>query len=121
MTGGRRPRLRSYARNRVLRVVPAFYFFTVLVLLRFGLDGSLQTGAAAPATSSWWQVVGQFFFIQGQTAGPASIPIGPAWSIGSEVGFYFVIPLAAYGAYVVGKRLPGRTRAPRSRSRRSAS
>ena len=108
VTGGKRPRIRSYVRNRVLRVVPVFYFFTILVLLRFGLDGSLETGAAAPdAKSEWWQVVAQFFFIQGQTAGPASIPIGPAWSIGSEVGFYFVIPLAAYGAYFVGKRLKG--------------
>ncbi len=107
VTGGRRPKIRSYVRNRILRVVPVFYFFTILVLLRFGLDGSLETGAAAPdAQSEWWQVVAQFFFIQGQTAGPASIPIGPAWSIGSEVGFYFVIPLAAYGAYFVGKRLP---------------
>ena len=108
VTGGKRPRIRSYVRNRVLRVVPVFYFFTVLVLLRFGLDGSLESGAAAPDDKSeWWQVVGQFLFIQGQTAGPASIPIGPAWSIGSEVGFYFVIPLAAYGAYFVGKRLRG--------------
>src|ERR1700709_573744 len=108
VTGGKRPRLRSYVRNRILRVVPVFYFFTILVLLRFGLDGSLEPGAAAPhAQSEWWQVVAQFFFLQGQTAGPASIPIGPAWSIGSEVGFYFVIPLAAYGAYFVGKRLKG--------------
>ncbi|MDQ3723909.1 MAG: acyltransferase [Actinomycetota bacterium] len=108
VTGGRRPRMRSYVRNRILRVVPVFYFFTILVLLRFGLDGSLEAGAAAPdATSTWWEVLGQFLFIQGQTAGPASIPIGPAWSIGSEVGFYLVIPLAAYGAYFVGKRLHG--------------
>ncbi|HEV2060683.1 MAG TPA: acyltransferase [Solirubrobacteraceae bacterium] len=108
ITGGRRPAIRSYVRNRVLRVVPVFYFFTILVLLRFGLDGSLQTGAAAPdERSTWWQVIGQFLFIQGQVGGPASIPIGPAWSIGAEVGFYFVIPLAAYGAYVAGGRLRG--------------
>ena len=42
--GTRKPRLRSYARNRVLRVVPAFYLFTVLVLLRFGFDGTLESG-----------------------------------------------------------------------------
>jgi peptidoglycan/LPS O-acetylase OafA/YrhL len=108
VVGGRRPRIRSYVRNRILRVVPVFYFFTILVLLRFGLDGSLATGSAAPAKQSeWWQVVAQFLFMQGQTAGPASIPIGPAWSIGSEVGFYFVIPIAAYGAYFVGRRLRG--------------
>lgn len=108
ITGGRRPGIRPYVRNRVLRVVPVFYFFTVLVLLRFGLDGSLESGAAAPdERSTWWQVVAQFLFIQGQVGGPASIPIGPAWSIGAEVGFYFVIPLAAYGAYFAGRRLRG--------------
>ncbi|MGH2942286.1 MAG: acyltransferase family protein [Solirubrobacteraceae bacterium] len=108
VAGTRRPRLRNYVRNRVLRVVPAFYFFTILVLLRFGLDGSLATGAAAPDDrSTVWQVLGQFAFVQGQTAGPASIPIGPAWSIGAEVGFYVVIPLAAYGAYLAATRLRG--------------
>jgi peptidoglycan/LPS O-acetylase OafA/YrhL len=87
-------------------VVPVFYLLTILALLRFGLDGSLKTGAAAPdATSSAWQVLGQFLFIQGQTSGPAAVPIGPAWSIGAEVGFYIVIPIAAYGAYLAAARL----------------
>lgn len=104
VAGTRRPRLRNYVRNRVLRVVPVFYLLTVLVLLRFGLDGRLDDVAGAE-TSSVWQVLGQFLFIQGQTAGPASIPIGPAWSIGAEVGFYVVIPIAALGAYAAATRL----------------
>ena len=45
----RRPRLRSYVRNRVLRVVPAFYLFTVLVLRDPDPPGS-TTPAADPAT-----------------------------------------------------------------------
>src|SRR5918998_1704959 len=100
----RRPRLRNYVRNRVLRVVPVFYLMTVFVLLRFGLDGRLDAAPGAE-TSSFWQVLGQFAFIQGQTGGPAAIPIGPAWSIGAEVGFYVIIPLAAYGAYLAASRL----------------
>jgi peptidoglycan/LPS O-acetylase OafA/YrhL len=104
VAGTRRPRLRNYVRNRVLRVVPVFYVLTVLVLLRFGLDGRLDAAPDAD-TSSVWQVIGQFLFIQGQTAGPASIPIGPAWSIGAEVGFYVIIPIAAYGAYLLAGRL----------------
>lgn len=113
VAGTRRPRLRSYVRNRVLRVVPAFYLFTVLVLLRFGLDGTIQTGPGAPtATSEWWQVLGQFLFVQGQTDGPAAVPIGPAWSIGAEVGFYVLIPIAAFVAYRVAERIASpRTRA----------
>src|SRR5918998_518003 len=106
VAGARRPRLRNYVRNRVLRVVPVFYLLTVLVLLRFGLDGRLGDAPGAE-TSSVWQVIGQFLFIQGQTQGPASVPIGPAWSIGSEVGFYVIIPIAAYGAYRLAGRLHG--------------
>ncbi|MEA2185725.1 MAG: hypothetical protein QOK16_736 [Solirubrobacteraceae bacterium] len=106
VAGTRKPRLSSYVRNRVLRVVPAFYLFTVLVLLRFGLDGSIETGPGAPtATSEWWQVLGQFLFVQGQVAGPAAVPIGPAWSIGAEVAFYVLIPIAAFVAYRVGERI----------------
>jgi peptidoglycan/LPS O-acetylase OafA/YrhL len=106
VAGTRRPRLRNYARNRVLRVVPVFYLLTALVLLRFGLDGQIGDDPAAERSNAW-QVIGQFLFIQGQTQGNASIPIGPAWSIGAEVGFYIVIPLAAYGAYLAASRLKG--------------
>jgi peptidoglycan/LPS O-acetylase OafA/YrhL len=105
VAGTRRPPLRDYVRNRVLRVVPAFYVFTVLVLLRFGLDGTLASGSAN--ASSWLQVLGQFLFVQGQAGGPAAVPIGPAWSIGAEVGFYILIPLSAFVAYRAGARLGG--------------
>jgi peptidoglycan/LPS O-acetylase OafA/YrhL len=105
VAGTRRPPLRDYVRNRVLRVVPAFYVFTVLVLLRFGLDGTLASGSHN--ASSWSQVLAQFLFVQGQAGGPAAVPIGPAWSIGAEVGFYVLIPLSAFVAYRVGARLRG--------------
>jgi peptidoglycan/LPS O-acetylase OafA/YrhL len=105
VAGTRRPPLRDYVRNRVLRVVPAFYVFTVLVLLRFGLDGTLASGSHN--ASSWAQVLAQFLFVQGQAGGPAAVPIGPAWSIGAEVGFYVLIPLSAFVAYRVGARLRG--------------
>jgi peptidoglycan/LPS O-acetylase OafA/YrhL len=108
VAGTRRPPLRDYVRNRVLRVVPAFYVFTVIVLLIFGLDGSLAGGSHN--SSAWWQVLGQFLFVQGQTGGPAAVPIGPAWSIGAEVGFYVLIPLSAFVAYRVGDRIAGMQR-----------
>src|SRR5215213_1172529 len=106
----RKPRLSSYTRNRVLRVVPAFYLFTVLVLLRFGIDGSLDPGHEN--TSGVWQIVGQFLFVQGQTGGPAVVPIGPAWSIGAEVGFYVLIPIASW----FGMRAASRVRGPQRRA-----
>ncbi len=109
VAGTRRPPLGDYVRNRVLRVVPAFYVFTVLVLLIFGLDGRLGT-VSNPDPSAWWQVLGQFLFVQGQTAGSAAVPIGPAWSIGAEVGFYVLIPLSAALAYRVGARIDSQER-----------
>jgi len=104
VSGTRRPGLADYVRNRVLRVVPAFYLFTVIVLLTFGLDGNLANIPGAD-TSNGLQVLGQFLFVQGQAGGPAVVPIGPAWSIGAEVGFYILIPLAAFVAYRVGDRV----------------
>ena len=101
----RSPRLRSYVRNRILRVVPAFYVFTVIVLLRFGVDGSLDAGREN--SSSVLQVLGQFLFVQGQTGGPAVVPIGPAWSIGAEVGFYILIPISAWLLVRSATRLQG--------------
>ena len=106
VANARRPRLRNYVRNRVLRVVPVFYLLTVLVLLRFGLDGRLGDAPGADRSNAW-EVISQFLFIQGQTQGPSSIPIGPAWSIGAEVGFYVLIPFAAFGAYLAAARLHG--------------
>ncbi len=108
--GTRKPRLRSYTRNRVLRVVPAFYLFTVLVLLRFGFDGTLEPGHEN--TSNALQILGQFLFVQGQTGGPAVVPIGPAWSIGAEVGFYVLIPIAAW----IGMRVAARLEGPEKRA-----
>ena len=108
--GTRKPRLRSYVRNRVLRVVPAFYLFTVLVLLRFGFDGTLDPNSEN--TSSALQVLGQFLFVQGQAGGPAVVPIGPAWSIGAEVGFYVLIPIA----YWIGSRFGSRLEGPEKRA-----
>ena len=38
----KRPDVRRFARNRVLRIVPAFYVVAAIVLLRFGLDGAIS-------------------------------------------------------------------------------
>jgi peptidoglycan/LPS O-acetylase OafA/YrhL len=107
--GTKRPSVRRFTRNRVLRIVPAFFLISTLVLLIFGLDGAIgptpdnPTGTAPPST--WWQILSVFTFTQSYTTGSATLPIGQAWSLDVEVAFYAAIPIAAAIAYRLGRRL----------------
>ncbi len=113
--GTKRPSIRRFVRNRVLRIVPIFYLLSVLILLRFGLDGSIgptpdnPSGTGEP--SSWWQLLSIFTFTQSYTGGSATLPIGQAWSLDIEVAFYVAIPIAALLAYRLGRPL----KTPRAR------
>jgi peptidoglycan/LPS O-acetylase OafA/YrhL len=107
--GTKRPSVRKFARNRALRIVPAFYLVAAIVLLRCGLDGALSPtpdnpSGTAPA-SAWWQILSVFTFTQSYTTGSATLPIGQAWSLDVEVAFYAAIPIAAALAYRLGSRL----------------
>jgi peptidoglycan/LPS O-acetylase OafA/YrhL len=114
----KRPDVRRFARNRVLRIVPAFYVMAAIVLLRFGLDGAISPtpdnpSGTAPA-SAWWQVLSVFTFTQSYTGGSATLPLGQAWSLDAEAAYYIAIPLAAAVAFRVGTRIrtaPARARA----------
>ncbi len=115
--GTKRPSARRFARNRLLRITPAFYLIAAIVLLRFGLDGAISPtpdnpSGTAPA-SSWWQILSVFTFTQSYTGGSATLPIGQAWSLDVEVAFYAAIPIAAAIAYRLGSRL----KTPRTRAR----
>jgi peptidoglycan/LPS O-acetylase OafA/YrhL len=107
--GTKRPSVRRFTRNRVLRIVPAFYLVAALVLLRFGLDGAISPTPDNPSgtapESSWWQLLSVFTFTQSYTGGSATLPIGQAWSLDVEVAFYASIPIAAAIAYRLGSRL----------------
>ena len=112
-----RPSVRRYARNRALRIVPAFYVVAALVLLRFGLDGAISptpdnpSGSGPP--SAWWQLLSVFAFTQSYTGGAATVPLAHAWSLDAEVAFYALLPLAAALAYRCGARIG----TPRGRAR----
>jgi peptidoglycan/LPS O-acetylase OafA/YrhL len=107
--GTRRPSIKRFVRNRVLRIVPIFYLIAAIVMLRFGLDGAISptpdnpTGTA-PA-SHWWQILSVFTFTQSYTGGSATLPIGQAWSLDVEVAYYAAIPIAALIAYRLGAPL----------------
>ena len=113
--GTKRPSIRRFARNRVLRIVPIFYVIALIVLLRLGLDGSIgptpdNPSGDAPA-STWWQVLSIFTFTQTYTGGSATLPIGQAWSLDVEAAYYATIPIAALIAFRFGKPL----KTPRAR------
>jgi peptidoglycan/LPS O-acetylase OafA/YrhL len=107
--GTRRPSIRRFARNRVLRIVPIFYLVAAIVLLRFGLDGAISPTPDNPSgtgpPSNWWQIVSVFTFTQTYTGGSATLPIGQAWSLDVEAAFYASIPIAALIAYRLGAPL----------------
>ena len=114
-----RPDVRRFARNRVLRIVPAFYVVAAIVLLRFGLDGAISPTPDNPSgtgpASEWWQILSVFTFTQSYTGGSATLPLGQAWSLDAEAAFYIAIPIAAAIAYkLAGTRIrtpPGRAKA----------
>ena len=93
--GTRQPSVRRYARNRVLRILPAFWFVIMLTLLRRGTSGS-----------SPGEVLAIFGFAQSYWPSDASAWIGQTWSIDVEIVFYALLPVFAAGlAWVLGRRL----------------
>jgi len=90
------PRLGGYLRNRVLRIVPAFWAVAALVLLVYGTDGTTAKfgGDASPADGV--DVASIFLFAQNFTndSGLVRGELVPAWSLHVELVFYALVPLA---------------------------
>ena len=97
------PGFRPYARNRLLRIVPAFWVVAALVLLRVELDDRYADGTSLPEALAIFGF-GQVF--DPDTASVIGWELGPAWSLHSELVFYLFVPLVAFVlAHVVGRRL----------------
>jgi peptidoglycan/LPS O-acetylase OafA/YrhL len=84
MAGDRMPDIPDYLRNRLLRIVPAFWVVTAIVLLRFGVKGS---GAG--------QVLAVFAFAQTWHRGFVDGNMVQAWTLDAEMIFYLLLPIAA--------------------------
>jgi peptidoglycan/LPS O-acetylase OafA/YrhL len=91
-----------YLRNRVLRIVPLFWFVVAVGLLRHGLpDGGSVVKALAI-----------FGFAQQYAESDANIWIGQGWTLDHEAAFYVTLPVVALAAaWALRGRLTPRGRA----------
>jgi peptidoglycan/LPS O-acetylase OafA/YrhL len=80
------PRVRDYARRRVLRIVPAYWLALTLLAIYPGLV-QMWTG------HSWVY----YLFLQDYSAAWTFGGLQPAWSLAIEASFYIALPFVAYG------------------------
>lgn len=93
------PRVRDYARRRVLRIVPAYWLaLTVLAIY----PGLVQMWSG----HSWVY----YLFLQDYRAGWTFGGLQPAWSLAIEAAFYLALPLVAYGLRWAGAAMDRRGR-----------
>jgi peptidoglycan/LPS O-acetylase OafA/YrhL len=83
------PRVRAYARNRALRILPAYWVIflvsaLVLETLAVRSEGAIVAGGLGDAPELLLAVV----FAQNYMPETVAIGIGPAWSLAVEVVFY---------------------------------
>ena len=100
LDGGKRPDLPRYAVHRVARVVPAYWAALLGAFLI--LYGSGSSHAVAPELLPVYAVFAQNHFEP--TLGQLN---PPTWSLGVEVAFYLLLPLAGW-ALVRAARAHGR-------------
>jgi peptidoglycan/LPS O-acetylase OafA/YrhL len=83
-----RPGIRRYARNRILRIVPAFWVAVFATLVVFGLVGSPLW--VVPLTLGFGQVLAP--------EEPFISHIAQGWTLGAEMAFYVLVPAVALAA-----------------------
>jgi peptidoglycan/LPS O-acetylase OafA/YrhL len=78
------PRVREYARRRILRIVPAYWLALTVLAVYPGLPGVFS--------SDWWRYYG---FLQFYSHHTSIRGLGVAWTLCVEVAFYAVLPVYA--------------------------
>ena len=92
LDGRPRPRVRSYARNRVLRIVPAYWvilLLTALVLQSAVIDYPNDVGALHDPG----KLLTNLLLLQNFGMYTVYTGISPAWSLAVEAVFYVVLPV----------------------------
>jgi peptidoglycan/LPS O-acetylase OafA/YrhL len=88
-----RPRITDFFRRRLLRIVPAYWVALTVTGLVLGAD---------VFTHRWWLYYG---FIQVYSLSHNFGGIPAAWSLSVEMSFYLMLPLVAWIASRLGRRL----------------
>ncbi len=89
----RAPSSTRYARRRVLRIVPAYWFALTVLAIYPGIEGVFS--------DDWWRY---YFFLQLYSETTFAGGIAVAWTLCVEVTFYVLLPLYAFA---VGRLSPG--------------
>lgn len=88
-----RPGVGSYARRRLLRILPAYWLALTVLTIAFHLPG-VESG-------DWWRYYGLVQIYDPRTFAGG---LGVAWTLCIEVSFYLVLPLYALLADRVARR-----------------
>jgi peptidoglycan/LPS O-acetylase OafA/YrhL len=108
--GGPRPSVRSYIRNRALRILPAYWAILLLAALMLQ-TATLRTGSgrlAYGALTEPAEMLGAALLVHNYNRGTVLIGIGPAWSLAVEAVFYLILPLLVLGAGALAKMAASR-------------
>ena len=94
------PNLPRYLRRRILRIVPAFWVTLVVTAVVLGTHGA---GAG--------DIAAVILLAQTYAASAFGDSIGQAWTLGAEMTFYLLVPVAGFVAVALtGRRLDQRRR-----------
>ncbi len=106
----RRPGIRSYLRNRALRILPAYWVILTLcsalgAVLFWDSNGGLVSGRVLEPGL----LARAALFVQNYSPRTLLLGIGPAWSLAVEVVFYLALPLLVLLAAILARRAGTRT------------
>jgi peptidoglycan/LPS O-acetylase OafA/YrhL len=99
LSGAARPRIATYARNRALRILPAYWVILVLVQIIGAAAVDNTPGQSAVGRMSAGTFIPNFLLVQNYIPTTNGTGITPAWSLVVEVVFYVCLPLLAIAAY----------------------
>jgi peptidoglycan/LPS O-acetylase OafA/YrhL len=104
------PGTARYARNRLLRIYPAY--LVIFLLVNYVLQASYTKGTTTLFPDSIGTITDpgvllpNLLLVQSLVPATVATGIGPAWSLTTELTFYLLLPLLAFGAAALAKRVP---------------